>query len=164
VNGERTENQIRAEKKMVECQDIQPLLFDYMSLELGEGRAAIVREHLRKCRNCQILAKDMQATIDLLHETSKTESKNQERLTDGRRKKIIWAFTHPIISWIHKNILIFSVVSAAIVLTALWFFSKFLVESRLAPLAGEPVTVIIVNHGQTNVVIGDTNVLKSLDQ
>lgn len=164
MNGERTENQIRTDKKLVECEDIQPLLFDYMSRELGEGRAAIVREHLRKCKNCQALAKDMQATIDLLHKTSKADLGNTEHLTESRRKKIVWAFTHPIVSWIYKNIFIFSIVGAAIALTALWFFSRFLVESRFAPLKGEPVTVIIVNHGQTNVVVGDTNMLKSVDQ
>jgi len=164
VNSERIESQIRTEKKMVECEDIQPLLFDYMSRELGEGRAAIVREHLRKCRNCQILAKDMQAAVDLLHKTSKAGSGSPERLSENRRKKIIWAFTHPIISWIYKNIFIFSIIGALIVILTVWMFSKFLIERRFAPLQGEPITVIIVNHGQTNVVIGDTNILKSVDQ
>lgn len=164
MNGERTENQVRTEKKKVECEDIQPLLFDYMSRELGEGRAAIVREHLRKCRSCQVLAKDMQATIDLLHKTSKAGTGSLEHLTESRRKKIIWAFTHPVISWIYRNIFIFSIVGAVILIFTVWLFSKFLIERRFAPLQGEPITVIIFNRGQTNVVVGDTNILKSLDQ
>ena len=155
MNGEKTDSQGKADnKKRVECDDIQPLLFDYMSRELGEGRAAIVREHLRKCKTCQALAKDIQATIDLLHTTSKAGPKQAERLTESRRKKIIWAFTHPIISWMYKHIWLVSVVGALFLFVAVWAFARIMIESRFAPLKGEPVTVIIFNRGQTNVVLG----------
>ncbi len=164
MNNDHREDPVRAEKKLVECEDIQPLLFDYMSRELGEGRAAIVREHLRQCRNCQVLAKDMQATIDLLHKTSKVEAGSPQHLTESRRKRIILAFTHPVISWIYKHIFIFSIVTAVVLFVTVWLFWRFLIERRFAPLEGKPITVIVVDRGRTNVVTGGTNILDSVDR
>ena len=126
-------------------------------IELGEGRAAIVREHLRKCKTCQVLAADIQATVDLLHAASKAGPEQPERLTENRRKKIMWAFTHPMISWMYKHIQLVSLAGAVILFVIVWAFSRFMIESRFAPLKGEPVTVIVVNHGQTNVVMEGTN-------
>jgi len=160
VNREKTDSQGKVEKKLVECADIQLLLFDYMSRELGEGRAAIVREHLRKCKACQVLASDIQATMDLLHTASKTEPTQGERLTESRRNRIVWAFTHPLLSWMHKHILLVSIFGAAILSIAVWFFYRFMIESRFAPLKGEPITVMLVDHGRTNVIQG-TNILQN---
>lgn len=158
MNKEKIDSQSKGEKKLVECADIQVLLFDYMSRELGEGRAAIVREHLRKCRACQVLARDIQATMDLLQTASKAGSTQKERLTESRRNKIIWSFTHPLLCWMHKNILLVSIFGAALLFVAVWFFSRFMIESRFAPLKGDPVTVMIIDHGKTNVVQGTNSV------
>ena len=155
-----TDSQGKAEKKLVECADIQLLLFDYMSRELGEGRAAIVREHLRKCKACQVLARDIQATMDLLHTASKAGSTQRARLTESRRNRIVWVFTHPLLSWMHKHILLVSIFGTAILSVAVWFFYRFMIESRFAPLKGEPVTVMLVDHGRTNVIRG-TNILQT---
>jgi predicted anti-sigma-YlaC factor YlaD len=158
VNENKTNGQIRPEKKMMQCEDIQPLLFDYMSRELGEGRAAIVREHLRKCKTCQVVAKDIQATLELLHTASKAEPKQIERLTDKRRKKIVWTFTHPVMSWIEKHMFFISVVTAIIMIISVVTFMRFMMEKHFSPIKGELITVMIVSHGQTNVIQGTNNI------
>lgn len=150
MNDNKTDGQSRPEKRLMKCEDIQPLLFDYMSRELGEGRTAAVREHIRKCKSCQALAKDIQATLDLLHTASRAERKSAEHLTDSRRKKIIRAFTHPLISWVEKHILLATVIATVIVISIIASFMGYLVEKRGAPLIGDPVTVRILIPGQTN--------------
>lgn len=39
----------------------------YVDAELPESRAALVHEHLRRCRACQELARELSTTADLLH-------------------------------------------------------------------------------------------------
>lgn len=39
----------------------------YVDAELPEPRAALVHEHLRHCRACQELARELSTTADLLH-------------------------------------------------------------------------------------------------
>lgn len=87
----------------MKCEDIQAVLFDYMSRELGGARSTLVREHLRKCDACQSSAQDIQATLDLLHSASKAETEAPEHLSDARRARIVRAFTHPVIDWIDRH-------------------------------------------------------------
>jgi len=157
VNENNIGNPGRAEKKLMKCEDIQPLVFDYMNHELGEGRSAVVREHLRKCKECQDIARNIQATMDLLHKASMTGNPQAERLTDNRRKKIIWAFTHPVRSWIAKNLFVFSFIAAIFVFVGVFSFSSWLVRTHFAPKKeGRVVEVILVTRGQTNVVYDET--------
>jgi predicted anti-sigma-YlaC factor YlaD len=160
VNGNKTDSQFGADrnKKMIECEDIQPLILDYMNRELGEGRAVAVREHLRKCKVCQAVAIDIQATLELLHTASKTKPE-RDRLSTGRRKRIIRAFKHPVFSWMENNLMILSLIGAIIVIIMIVASMRYMIDRRFAPMEGEPVTVIVVNRGQTNVVVGTTNVL-----
>jgi len=143
----------------MKCEDIQPLLFDYMNHELGEGRSAVTREHLRKCRDCQGVAKNIQATLDLLHKASRPGSQQAERLTDSRRKKIIWAFTHPIRSWIAKHLFVFSFIATILVFIGVFSFMRMMVRRHFAPRHGTLVEVILVPQGQTNPVAGSTNAI-----
>jgi len=154
VNDNKTEGPLKPEKKLMKCEDIQPLLFDYMSRELGEGRAAAVREHVRKCKSCQVLAKDIQATLDLLRTASRAEPKPVEHLTEVRRKKIIRVFTHPLISWIEKHILLASLIITVIVITIVVTVMGRLIEKHAAPLIGDPVSVRILTPGtnETNLM------------
>ncbi|MDD4870011.1 MAG: zf-HC2 domain-containing protein [Kiritimatiellae bacterium] len=164
MSEDKTNGEPRSEKKIMRCEDIQPLLFDYMSRELGEGRAAIVREHLRKCKTCQVVAKDIQATLDLLHTASKAEPKQTERLTDKRRKKIVWAFTHPVMSWMAKHMFFISVIAAIITIISVAAFMRFMLEKHFAPIKGKPITVIIVNRGQTNMIQETSNIQSEVQQ
>ena len=141
------------ELKKVLCEDIQPLLFDYMNRELGEGRAAMVREHLRKCKACQAAAKEIRTTLDLL-QTAKAEPKHPDRLSQNRREQILRELMHPLRSWLEKHLLIFSIGAAVIVVISVLLFIRGMIERRFAPMEGEAVTVILVNHGHTNVIQG----------
>jgi len=100
----------------VTCADIQSVLFDYMTRELGAGRSDLVREHLRRCSDCQAAAAEVRATLDLLHQASDGEGGIPSRLSDERRRRLIWAFTHPLMHWIERHHVIVSIVVAIIVL------------------------------------------------
>jgi predicted anti-sigma-YlaC factor YlaD len=159
VSGNTTNGQGRAESKLVKCEDIQPLIFGYMNHELGEGRTAVVREHVRKCKACQATAKDIQATLDLLHAASKTQTPPAERLSEKRRERIFWAFSHPVMDWLKKNLLIVSLVGALIVGVAIVMFYRLLIEKHFEPIyGGEPSLIIEVTHGRTNVIQGTNTV------
>lgn len=134
MNEIKPGDQPQAEKKLAKCEDIQPLLFDYMSRELGEGRAAVVREHLRKCKACQALAKDMQATHDLLRKSSRAGQKPVERLTESRRNKIIWAFTHPVMNWIGRHRILASILITTALFIGVWAFMHVMLEYYSRPL------------------------------
>jgi len=160
VNANKTDSQPAADKsrKMIECDDIQPLILDYMNRELGEGRAVAVREHLRKCKSCQAVAIDIQATLELLHRASKTAPLQRDRLSTGRRKRIIRVFKHPVLSWMENHLLILSLITAVLVIIFVVTSLRYILEKRFAPIEGNPIEVILVDRGQTHVFTGSTNV------
>lgn len=100
---------------LVQCEDIQGLLFDYMSRELGEARSDLVYEHLRKCEKCQAAAQEVQSTVDLLHSASGLD-RGDDRLTDERRRRVLRAFTHPVIHWIERHHILVSFAVAVLAL------------------------------------------------
>ena len=108
-------------QSQVPCEDIRDLLFDYMSHELGKARSQLVREHIRRCDECRKQAAEIQSTLDLLSAAGKEETDIPSRLTDERRKKLYWWFTHPVMRWIENHHIIFSLVIAAIILAILTF-------------------------------------------
>lgn len=101
--------------KLMSCDDIQEVLFHYMNRELGPAQSDLVREHIRRCPNCQAASAEIQETLDAL----KTDSNRPapEHLSDDQRKHILWAVTHPIMDWIDRNHMIASVILAIIVMT-----------------------------------------------
>ncbi len=103
----------------VRCEDIRDLLFDYMSHELGKARSQLVREHIRRCEDCKRQAAEIQSTLDLLSGASKQETDLPSRLTDERRKKLYWWYSHPVMRWIEKHHVVFSLVVAVIILAIL---------------------------------------------
>lgn len=105
----------------VKCEVVQPLLVSYMSHELGESRSDLVREHLRKCCNCQKIVNDMQSTMDVLNSAAKLPSPIPDRLTPERRLKINWYFKHPFMLWIERNILLISTVFMFLLLILMTF-------------------------------------------
>jgi len=100
----------------IRCEDIQAVLFDYMTRELGQSRADLVREHLRKCEDCQAEGREIQATLDALYGASREEAGMPERLSEDRRRRIIRALAHPVIHWIERHHMLVSLVVAAVVI------------------------------------------------
>jgi predicted anti-sigma-YlaC factor YlaD len=103
----------------MDCHDIQGVLFDYMSRELGPARSALVREHLRKCEKCREAAAEIQETLDLLRRASQTETGIPRRLSEDRRRRMFWTFTHPVLDWIHAHHVLVSIAAALAALAAL---------------------------------------------
>ncbi|OVE74051.1 hypothetical protein BVX94_01870 [bacterium B17] len=97
------------------CEEIQELLFEYMSRELGDGRSDLVREHLRKCKDCQSALSEMEFTIDFLRETSKI-TVPPSRLSDKHHARLVRALTHPVLDWVYVHHMIVSLIIALLVL------------------------------------------------
>jgi hypothetical protein len=106
-------------KGLTRCEDIQPLLFDYLARELGAGRADLVRAHLKRCDACQAEAAGIQATMELLQATDAQGGVRADRLSEQRRARLRWAFMHPVLDWVHAHHVVFSVIAAALVIVLL---------------------------------------------
>jgi len=113
VNTDRATRQGVDGNSIMRCEDIQAVLFDYMTRELGQGRSDLVREHLRRCGKCQTVAAETQNTLDLLHRAARDQSGLPSRLSEKHRARLLWALTHPVLSWIYRHH-----VSASIIFTA----------------------------------------------
>lgn len=99
----------------VKCDDVQPLLFDFITLELPKGRADAVREHIRRCEHCQKAAAEIKATLELLGKAASETAKTPLKLSEERRKKILWSFMHPIMHQIEKHHVLISILLAVII-------------------------------------------------
>jgi hypothetical protein len=102
------------------CADIQLVLFDYMSRELGPARSEYVREHLRRCPECQAAAAEIQATLELVRRADPAQDGAPQRLSEKRRQHIRWAIAHPLMDWVHSHHVIVSIL-VALAVTALVF-------------------------------------------
>ncbi|MBN2302782.1 MAG: zf-HC2 domain-containing protein [Lentisphaerae bacterium] len=109
---------IKTGGSVLKCDDIQALLFSYMTRELGSARSDLVREHIRKCPVCQAAAADVQAALDALRDSSAFDDQLPKRLSDKRREHIVWAYTHPVMDWIDRHHVMVSMIIAAIALAA----------------------------------------------
>lgn len=127
---------------ILSCEDIQPLLFAYMTRELGQARADVVREHIRKCEKCQAAGAEIQATLDALRGSSELDSTLPDRLSDKHRERIIWAFTHPVMDWIDRHHVLVSVLVAILVI-GLTFIIVRVVETWPEEVLEPGPTVII---------------------
>jgi hypothetical protein len=103
-------------EKVLKCEDIQEVLFAYMSRELGDTQSVLVREHIRKCDVCRAEAAEIEATLAMLRRGSPDADAGDVRLTDERRKRILRAVFHPVIDWIDIHHRLVSVVLAVLVL------------------------------------------------
>lgn len=89
----------------LKCDEIQAVLFAYMSHELGESQSVLVREHIRKCDSCRAEAAELKETLAMLNQSDVGHTRL--RLSDDRRKRIMLAVFHPVINWIdmhHKSV------------------------------------------------------------
>ncbi len=100
----------------MKCEEIQAVLFEYMTRELGQARSDLVRTHLLKCSDCKEEAAEIQKTMDLLHAASKMQEGQSGHLSDDRRKKLIMAIKHPVIYWFVTHHIIISIIMTGIAL------------------------------------------------
>ncbi|MDD5705161.1 MAG: zf-HC2 domain-containing protein [Kiritimatiellae bacterium] len=110
----------------VECGQIEEVLFDYMSRELGDAQSLLVHEHLRHCASCRRAAAEMQKTMDFLraHDPGLGVAAH---LSESRRRRLIRAVMHPVMDWIivhHWLVALLAavaVIGAALALTTLCY-------------------------------------------
>ena len=127
----------------LECADIEKVLFDYMTHELGEGRSDLVREHLRKCESCQARAAEIRATLALLAGASAGRGPVPERLSEDRRARLVRALTHPLLDWIYTHHVLISVLAAVLILSAaLLGLRRYRLWLRERPEIDIPVTIV----------------------
>lgn len=108
-----------AQNKPLNCEDIQGLLFDYMSRELGDGRSDLVREHLRKCETCRTTLAEMEFTMGFLQESSKLNVP-PSRLSDKHYARLLRALTHPVLDWIYVHHIIVSFIVALLAVAVIY--------------------------------------------
>jgi predicted anti-sigma-YlaC factor YlaD len=128
----------------MKCEEIQSVLVEYLTRELGAARAALVREHLRRCPNCRRSAGEIKATLELLRTAAKAETGLPERLTEERRARIRWAFMHPVLDWIYRFHVLVSVIVAAAALVFLLRAARRM-EAWNPPLA--PGVTVTIDNG-----------------
>jgi predicted anti-sigma-YlaC factor YlaD len=104
-------------KKIMKCDEIRDLLFDYLCRELGQARSALVREHLRKCSDCQAAAAEIQATLDVLGK-ARSATGMPDHLSPRHRARIIRASMHPVLDWVERHVLV-SIITALIAIVCL---------------------------------------------
>ena len=107
------------------CEEVQAALMEFMSRELSMAKSDVVREHLRKCPDCQKEAAAMREVVEVLKGASGTVSA-PIRLSDDRRKRLWRALMHPILNWIYNHHTLVSVI-----LTLIALIIGFLMVNRL---------------------------------
>ena len=114
-NGNQGKNDDASRERRMDCAEIQTVLLDYMTRELGQSRSDLVRSHLRKCPECRKAAADMQSTIDLLQAADGEGVPST--LSDEHRKRMFRALTHPILDWMTRHHVVTSLAIALVVLS-----------------------------------------------
>ena len=132
---------------VLRCEDVQPLLFDYMARELGDSRSALVREHLRRCQGCRDTAADMQRTLDMLHNASETEKRLRLRLSEKRRAQVLFTYNHPFMGWIVRHHIAVSAVLAAIAIGVVLFALGYVQIVRDREVEGIRVRITLTPDG-----------------
>jgi predicted anti-sigma-YlaC factor YlaD len=101
------------------CREVQGVLYDYMTRELGSARSEVVREHVRRCEVCRAELAGLQKTLDVLSLARKAPVPS--RLSEHHRRRISRAVSHPVLDWIcnHNVIVALSATLLAILLAAI---------------------------------------------
>lgn len=105
------------------CDEVQPILLEYMTRELGDARSVFVREHVRKCEKCQAAVHELEATLALL-QSAKSSRGIPERLSAERRERIAWVFMHPVRDWIFRHSALFAVLITVLVITIVFLLLR----------------------------------------
>ncbi|MCX7590841.1 MAG: zf-HC2 domain-containing protein [Kiritimatiellae bacterium] len=129
MNEERSDtksgNGSEPEPLRLRCSEIQVLLFDYLSRELGPHRSDLVREHLRKCEVCRNAAAELQSTVDALRMLTENETTAPCRLSDERRASILWSVMHPFLDWVYRHHVICAVIITTIILVLMAMLLRY---------------------------------------
>lgn len=96
-----TDSRDTSRQSPVHCEQIQELLFPYLSNELGERQSWLVREHLRNCHECSSQAARIEAVVTALK--SGVRPAAPEHLPETMRRRIERAILHPIIDWMYEH-------------------------------------------------------------
>jgi predicted anti-sigma-YlaC factor YlaD len=100
----------RPESATIKCEEIQAQLMTYLTREMGEGRLDLIREHLKKCPDCQAEAAQVRETLGFLHDASATEGAMPTRLSAERRALIVRAYLHPVLDAVYRHHIVVSIV------------------------------------------------------
>ena len=117
MNADAGDNQSRNGRpptRAMACEDIQALLYDYLTHEIGRARGELIREHIRKCTTCRTAAAEMQDSINLLKGGAPMDPPEPLTLSDDRRKRVWRAFMHPVLDWLYSHHIIASIVIAIV--------------------------------------------------
>lgn len=126
----------------MKCEEIQDVLFDYMSRELGDARSELVRAHLKKCPACQEAAAQIQSTLDLLKQASDDQSGVATSLSAEHRERLSRAVLHPVLDWMYRHHIIVSIVAAGIALGLLMLALRQIhIWRQDRPTPGPPVMI-----------------------
>ncbi len=108
----------------VKCDDIRPLLFDYMTHELGEAQSVLVGEHLRRCEICRTEAAEIQNTIATLqaHDPARRAA---QHLSAGRHRRLMRAVMHPVADWMLEHHWLTALLTALLILGSILLFLTF---------------------------------------
>ena len=127
------DNSAQTEHASSRCVEVQEVLLEFMSRELGAARSDFVREHLRRCPDCQREAAAMQATIEALRAAAPAPAEWPGRLSDQRRDRIRWSIMHPVLDWIYRHHVLVSLLVAVIVLVGVFTALRTLVVVMRPP-------------------------------
>ncbi|MDA0576840.1 MAG: zf-HC2 domain-containing protein [Verrucomicrobia bacterium] len=114
------------------CEDIQELLFDFVSHELEASRADLVRRHLSRCPACKREAAELLETVTALR--AATEATAPTHVSADRRERMAWTVMHPVRDWLREHHLLISLVLAAILVAIAW-----VIVDRVAPMKQDPL-------------------------
>lgn len=101
----------------VSCEQIQSVLFDYMTHELGDARSRLVHEHLRHCTRCRREAADISNTLALLH-AHDPAAQVPEHLSERSHRRLRRALLHPVLDWMIEHHWLVALMSAILALAA----------------------------------------------
>lgn len=124
---------------VVSCDDVQALLFDYMSRELGDKQSLLVREHLLRCEACRREAARIEKTVAMLRGDMTISP--PEHLKSAARRRIERVFLHPFLDFIYVHRHVVAAILALLIVALLAFvagkYSKAKPEGR--PLWLSPI-------------------------
>ena len=96
------------------CHEIQDLMLDFMQHDLGDGRSDLVREHIRRCPDCQARFHELQHTLGILHDAPFARGVLPQHLSRRHHDRLVRAMMHPVLEWIYVHHILVSILIALI--------------------------------------------------
>ncbi len=100
----------------MQCDEIQAVLMDYLTHELGRAPAELVREHVRKCESCRGALAEFDDTLQLLRTAACEAPAPPARLSEERRRRVWRAYVHPFLDLVYTHHVLASLIAAAVAL------------------------------------------------